>query len=355
MILPDKKNLLALSFSEIDTLVEQLGWKKYRAGQIRAWLYQHHAASIDEMTTLTRAEREGLSERFVMTRLNINKRQVSLDGTEKFLMGLGDGREVESVLIPDDERLTACISTQVGCSLDCGFCLTAREGLKRNLKTEEIVDQVLVLKSLLLNQRRVTNIVLMGMGEPLANLGPVSEALRRMTSPMGLGISPRRITLSTAGMVPQIRKFWKEAPPVNLSISLNATTNAVRDRIMPAVNRLYPIEVLLSVCREFPLPARRRLTFEYVLLSGVNDTMEDAGRLVVLTKGVRCKINLIPFNEFPGGEYRRPSDRQVLQFQEILLKGGLIATLRKSKGRDILAACGQLTSVGSTATGPCCD
>ena len=338
-----KKNLLALSFEEMEAWALGLGWKKYRARQILSWLYQRRAADIEEMTDLSKADRALLAERATLRHLEIVTHRKSVDGTEKFLLGLEDGNRIESVLIPDEDRLTLCISSQAGCTLDCGFCLTAQEKLKRNLKAHEIIDQILTVQRTLPGEKRITNIVMMGMGEPLANLTQVVEALKRMISPIGLGFSPRRVTVSTAGMVPQILKLWEEVP-VNLSISLNATTNAVRDQIMPKVNRLYPIEKLLEVCKAFPLPSRRRITFEYVLLAGVNDTPEDAARLVRLSRGIRCKVNLIPFNEFPGSPYRRPTDQEVLRFQKTLLDAGLTATIRKSKGRDILAACGQLNS-----------
>lgn len=346
-MLPEKKNLLALSFQEMEGLVAEMGWKRYRAQQILSWLYQRQVRHIDEMTDLSKADRLFLSERAEIRRLQIVTTQKSVDGTEKFLLELEDGNRIESVLIPEERRLTLCISSQAGCTLDCGFCLTAQEKLKRNLKPHEIVGQILTVQQTLPKERRITNVVMMGMGEPLANLPNVTEALVRMTAPRGMRLSPRRVTVSTAGLVPQILKFWKGPVLANLSISLNATTNEVRDQIMPAANRLYPIEELLEACKAFPLPSRRRITFEYVLLSGVNDRLEDAARLARLTKGIRCKINLIPFNEFPASSYRRPSDEQVLKFQNVLYEAGLTATIRKSKGRDILAACGQLTSANN--------
>jgi len=341
----ERKNLLSLTFEEIEALVLRLGWKKYRAKQILSWVYARRIGNIEEMTDLSKADRALLAEEVTIDHLQIVTHLKSTDGTEKFLLQLDDGNRIEAVLIPGEDRLTLCISSQAGCTLDCGFCLTAQEKLKRNLKAGEIVDQILTVQRTLSPETRMTNIVMMGMGEPMANLPQVTESLRRMVSPLGLGFSPRRVTVSTAGLVPQILQFWKEAVPVNISISLNATTNKVRDQIMPKVNRLYPLEELLAACHFFPLSARRRITFEYVLLSGVNDSLEDAVRLTKLTKGIRCKINLIPFNEFPASPYRRPSDEQVLRFRNILHHAGLTATVRKSKGRDILAACGQLTSV----------
>jgi 23S rRNA (adenine2503-C2)-methyltransferase len=337
-----KQNLLSLSFQEMETFVEQIGFKKYRAKQILSWIYQKQVKSIDEMTDLSKSDRALLSEKSTFIPLKIITRQKSSDGAEKFLLGLEDGNKIESVFLPEEKRLTVCISTQAGCTLDCTFCLTALEKLKRNLKVYEIMDQVLTV-SRAHPERRITNVVFMGMGEPLANLSAVTEALERMISPIGFGISPRKITVSTAGLVPQIEQFLASDPQANLSISLNATTDAVRDQIMPKVNKLYPIKVLLEALKKTSLSSRRRVTFEYVLLAGVNDSIADAVRLVRLSHGIKCKINLIPFNEFKESRYRRPSDDQIEKFQKTLLKGGLVATLRKNRGGDILAACGQLS------------
>jgi 23S rRNA (adenine2503-C2)-methyltransferase len=265
----------------------------------------------------------------------------SEDGTRKYLIRLADGLTVESVLIPDGRRLTLCLSTQVGCTLDCAFCLTGTMGLKRNLEAHEIVDQVLTVQDNLERDEALSNLVLMGMGEPLANLGAVRGAVGRLTNEAwGVGIPPRRITLSTAGMASRLSEV--AALGVNLAISLNATTEAQRDRLMPAVNRLHPLKDLLAACRAFPLGLRRRMTFEYVLLAGVNDSEADARRLTKLLQGIRCKVNLIPFNPFAGNPYRRPSEEAVLRFQAIVKRAGFEAFIRKSKGRDILGACGQL-------------
>ena len=336
-----KQNLLSLSFSEMEAFIEEIGFKKYRAKQVLSWIYQKQAQSIDEMTDLSKLDRALLSEKATLLPLKIVTRQKSSDGTEKFLLELSDGNKIESVSIPEEKRFTVCISTQAGCTLDCTFCLTALEKLKRNLKAYELLDQVITVQRAF-PERKITNVVLMGMGEPLANLSAVTEAVGRMVSPMGFGISPRKITVSTAGLVPQIEQFLKGEIQANLSISLNATTDAVRNKIMPKVNKLYPISVLLEALKRTPLPSRRRVTFEYVLLAGVNDSVADAVRLIRLSHGIRCKINLIPFNEFPESVYRRPSDEKIEQFQKTLLKGGLVATLRKNRGQDILAACGQL-------------
>jgi 23S rRNA (adenine2503-C2)-methyltransferase len=290
------------------------------------------------MTELSKKLREELAERAYISNLTLLNRLTSHDGTEKFLFGLEDGETIESVLIPDEERLTLCISSQVGCAMGCVFCLTGKSGLKRNLGPHEIIDQVISVNRMTL-PRRITNIVLMGMGEPLANFDNVVEALRRMTGVMV--ISPRRITLSTAGIVPRIAELGQLGLKVNLAISLNATTDSVRDVIMP-INKTYPIKALLDTCRKLPLQQTRKITFEYVMLKDINDSTADAKRLVRLLHGIQSKINLIPFNPYSDCEYERPDDIAVLRFQEIMAKAEVTVIIRKSKGWDILAACGQL-------------
>lgn len=357
----EKINILTFSLPKLTAWVGTLGWKPYRAKQLATWLYAKGAQSFDEMTDLSKVARETLAALATIWPLQIVSQQKSLDGTEKFLLQLSDGKRIESVLIPEEDRLTLCVSSQVGCTLDCSFCLTAQQKLQRNLSAHEIVGQVLTVQRVLFDRINgegtrcrpsqpatypgITNVVLMGMGEPLANLTQVTEALLQMTAPLGLGFSPRRITVSTAGLVPQMREFLNGPTRANLSVSLNATTNRVRDAIMPTVNRLYPLDQLLAACKEAPLPKRRNITFEYVLLSGINDTPEDAVRLTRLVAPIRCKVNLIPFNEFQSSPYRRPSDAAIFKFQEVLLRAKITATRRKSRGRDILAACGQLSSL----------
>jgi 23S rRNA (adenine2503-C2)-methyltransferase len=295
----------------------------------------------DAMTSLPRALRELLASRVRIDRPEAVRVQHSLDGTRKYLFRLADGEEIESVLIPDDGRLTACISTQVGCPLACRFCLTGLMGLRRNLVAGEIVGQILALQDTMDESERISNVVLMGMGEPLLNFPQVERALRILSDEHGANFSPRRITLSTAGHVPGIQKLAASDLGVNLAVSLSATTDEVRDRIMP-INRRWPIAELLKACRAYPLPNRRRLTFEYVMLDGVNDSREDAKRLVGLLRGNRCKINLIPFNtgsDLPD----RASPRELVEaFQRILHDAGLTATIRESRGWDISAACGML-------------
>ena len=339
-------NLLALSPEAIRRRVQDLGWPTYRAAQILRWLYRHRVRDIRQMTNLSESERSTLSAGACIRHLDQGESFTSADGTQKFLARLEDGLPIECVLIPDDGRLTLCVSTQVGCTLDCGFCLTATMGLKRNLKAHEIVDQVLMVQSSLPRGMRLTNLVFMGMGEPLANWEAVADAVGRLTNDQwGVGFSPRRMTVSTAGLAPRLQDA--QALGVNLAISLNATTDALRNRLMPAINHLYPLRRLLSACRQLRLKPRERLTFEYVLLAGVNDAEEDAGRLGHLLTGMRCKVNLIPFNEFPGSPFQRPTDAAVEAFQSIVRGAGLDVFVRKSKGRDVLGACGQLGDLPS--------
>jgi 23S rRNA (adenine2503-C2)-methyltransferase len=334
-------NLLTLDQSAANALVEHLGWAPYRVPQLFRWLYRYRIHRIDQMTDFPLHARERLNTLADIRRMKVVQVLTSEDGTKKFLASFEDGLVVESVLIPEGDRLTLCVSTQVGCTLDCGFCLTGTIGLRRNLQAHEIVDQVLTAQDHLPPGEAIKSLVFMGMGEPLANFNAVQEAIRRLTDPVwGVGISTRRMTLSTAGWVPRLKDVADLG--VNLAVSLNATTNAQRDRLMPTINRLYPLETLLEACRAYPLPPRRRLTFEYVLLAGVNATPEDAKRLTTLLVGIRSKVNLIPFNEFPDSPYRRPDEATVLRFQSILKEGGLAVFIRKSRGRDVLGACGQL-------------
>lgn len=332
-------NLLAMEPEALEAWVRDRGMPAYRARQVLRWVYFRGALSFAAMTDLPRDDRSRLEEAASLGVPEILQRQRARDGTEKYLLGLEDGETIESVLIPEKRRLTLCLSTQAGCARDCRFCLTARGGLRRNLAPHEIVGQLLAVRRLLPSGARITNLVLMGMGEPLDNFEAVVRALRRLTRLAGY--APHRITLSTAGVVPKIARLAREAPPVNLAVSLCATTDAVRSKLMP-LNRRYPIRDLLAACRAYPLPPRRRITFEYVLLSGVNDTPEDARRLVRLLHGLRCKVNLIPFNPFPGAPYARPSTEAVDRFRRILAERGLTAFIRESRGQEIAAACGQL-------------
>ncbi len=342
-----RMNLLSLDEQSLARFVKAAGWPTYRTGQILRWLYQRRIRSINEMTDLSQGDRAKLAGEAMIGRAAGCTVFRSSDQTKKLVLTLEDGLSVEAVLIPDEDRLTLCVSTQVGCTLDCGFCLTGTMGLKRNLKAHEIVEQVLTAQDQLEPGERITNMVFMGMGEPLANLEALSDAIRRLTNKSwGLGWSPRRITVSTAGLASRLKDI---APlGVNLAISLNATTEEQRASLMPAVNGIASLKALLAACRRYPLPPKRRLTFEYVLLAGVNDQEEDARRLVKLIRGIACKINLIPFNPFPGSPFLRPPDRHVLAFQSIVQQGGIDTFIRKSRGRDVLGACGQLGNLPAT-------
>ena len=337
-----KTNLTSLSKTELIQFIERMGQKPYRAKQIITWLYKRLVTSFDEMTDLSKEFRGDLEKKAYITSLTLLQTQVSSDGTKKFLFELEDGESIESVLIPNtkgETSYTLCISSQVGCAMKCLFCKTGGLGLKRNLKSYEIIDQVISSKRLLENGE-ITNIVFMGMGEPFNNFKEVRDALITITGL--IGYSRRKITVSTSGIVPGIKRLADEGPDVNLAISLNASTDEIRTRIMP-INKKYPLKKLMKACREFPLAARRRITFEYVLIGGVNDTAEDAERVTELLKGIRSKVNLIPYNPVgPSTGLKKPSEGRVLKFQNIINSAGITTIIRKSKGADISAACGQL-------------
>ncbi len=339
----DLRNIKTLAPEELRNALTALGLKGFRASQVRRWIYKNRARSFDEMTNVSQQDRELLASCFTLPALRLLQDELSSDGARKLLFGLGDGHTVESVLIPDEDRQTLCISSQVGCRQGCRFCLTGANGFVRDLAAWEISDQVLEASRIAqeAGARSITNIVLMGMGEPLANLDAVLPALGTITTGDGLGHSPRRVTVSTCGLVPGIDALGRSGLPVNLAVSLNASTDEVRDRIMP-VNRRWPLTELLAACRRFPLPPRRRITFEYVLLRGVNDSREDAQRVARLLAPLRCKVNLIPFNPFPGSVFERPGEEAVRAFQQALLDRRITAPVRESRGRDISAACGQL-------------
>jgi 23S rRNA (adenine2503-C2)-methyltransferase len=293
------------------------------------------------MTDLSKELRGFLSERLDITRLETEQVQTSEDGSRKYLFRLRDGQYVESVLIPEQGHWTLCISTQVGCAMGCRFCLTGHGGLVRNLEPSEIVNQVCAVRDDVQGETPLTNIVLMGMGEPLANYKNVVQAIETIAGNNGLQFSNRRVTLSTAGLVPRMDDLGRDVR-VNLAVSLNAADNDTRSRLMP-INQTYPIEKVLSACGRFPLPSRRTIMFEYVLIDGINDTPSDAERLAKLLRPLRAKINLIPFNPYKGAEFKRPEEDAILAFQEILLSRHYTAIIRRSKGSDICAACGQLS------------
>lgn len=331
-----KVDLKNYDLAELESFIAGSGKEKYRARQIFKWLYQKGAVSFEEMTNLSKDLRRELEERASISSLEPEAVERSADGTAKYLFRLADGNAVESVLIPDEDRTTLCISSQVGCAMACEFCLTGTFRLTRNLTCAEIVNQVCTAK----REASVRNIVLMGMGEPLANLDNVVKALKVITDPDGLQFSSRKVTVSTCGLVPELEELGRRVT-VNLAVSLNATTDAVRDRLMP-VNRRYPIAALLDACRRFPLPSRRYITFEYVLIRGVNDTLEDAKRLVKLIHGIPSKVNLIPFNEHEGSSLRTPEQGAIDIFHRYLLDRHITVITRSSRGADISAACGQL-------------
>jgi 23S rRNA (adenine2503-C2)-methyltransferase len=302
-------------------------------------MYKRHVSEINEITEFSKNLRHVLSKRAFISNLKLNKRLKSSDGTEKFLFSLDDGNTVESVMIPDKDRLTLCISSQVGCALGCSFCQTGKLGFIRNLTSHEIVDQIIAVQKILNTNKIITNIVFMGMGEPLLNFDEVNEALWRIT--LFIGIAKRKITLSTAGIIPKLSLLSERAPEINLAVSLNATTDATRNEIMP-INKKFPLISLVDACRKFRLGHRRMISFEYVLIEGINDSVDDAKRLAKLLRGLRCKINLIPLNPLKTNCLKRPSDRNVLKFQEILVQNNMTALIRRSKGYNIRAACGQL-------------
>jgi 23S rRNA (adenine2503-C2)-methyltransferase len=334
-------NLLDLSPAEMEALAETLGAERYRGRQLAGWIFGKGVVDLHDMSDLPRDFRAALADRASVDLPEEERRTPSQDGSHKLVLRYPDGARVQAVLMPDGDRLTLCVSTQVGCGFGCAFCFTGTMGLERNLSAGEIVAQVMVARRGLSPGERITHVVYMGMGEPLANYAATVKSLRLLTDPRAFGLSPRRITVSTVGLVSGIERLAREDLKVNLAISLHATSNEIRDRIMP-VNRGFAIEELLAACRRFPLPFRQRMTFEYVLLDAVNDSGEDARRLVRLLKGIRAKINLIPFNDWDGAGFARPPLARILAFQAILLEHGITATIRWSKGEDIGAACGQL-------------
>ena len=336
-----KPNIKDLGKAEFTSYFKERGQPSYRAAQVWQWLYQKRAVSFDEMSNLSEALRRLLGADFSISRPRIARQSESRDGTIKFLFELADGETIESVLIPEKHRLTLCISTQAGCGFGCAFCATALMGLKRNLRASEIVDQVLEASRALNGERRISHVVLMGMGEPLANYAQTIEALEVLTdAAWGIGISPRRITLSSVGLVPQIQKLMAETR-VNLAISLHAANDELRGELMP-VNRKYSLRQLIDCCRSLPIPRRKRITFEYVLLKGVNDSEEDARELCRLLSGIRCKVNVIPFNPHPGSAFERPGETDISRFGQILQGQDFQVNVRRPRGDDIQAACGQL-------------
>jgi len=337
MTIPAKVDLKNLSPVALVEFLAGMGKEKFRAVQLMRWVYQRGVSEFTDMTDLSKPFRDELVQRAYISRFTPEVVETSSDGTRKFLFRLVDGKSIETVLIPmEGGRNTLCISTQVGCAMQCSFCLTGTFGLERNLTAAEIVNQVCAVRE----QHSVDNIVLMGMGEPLHNLDNVVDALQILYAPTGFDYGPRKVTLSTSGLVPEMGELGQRIK-VNLAVSLNATTDEVRNELMP-VNRRYPLRELMEACRKFPLAPRQRITFEYILIQGINDSQADARRLVKLLHGIKAKVNLIPFNEHSGSDYRQPSDVAMRAFQTYLLDRQIVAVRRAGKGQDISAACGQL-------------
>ena len=338
-------DLAGLELQEVEQIVEDAGEPRFHGRQIFRWIWEKGVTDFDGMTNLARGLREKLPHVARISSPVVETRQTSSDGTTKFLLRLEDGRHIEAVFIPDTPAQTFCISTQVGCAMKCAFCLTGQMGLLRHLTASEIASQVRILAHETGLAGSAFNIVLMGMGEPLHNYDATMKAIRILADKQGLALPPKRVTLSTVGILPELEKLAAEELMPNLAISLHATTNEMRDRLVP-INRKFTLEDLIEACRRFPLAKRRRITFEYVMLDQINDTPDDARRLVRLLNGIKAKVNLLPLNEAAGIPFSRPSDARVNEFARILAERDVLVSVRKSRGRDIRAACGQLIVEG---------
>jgi 23S rRNA (adenine2503-C2)-methyltransferase len=344
---PARSDLAELERPALEAALDARGHKRFHARQIFRWLYRRGVTDVEAMTDLSRDLRAALAADFTIATPALVHRETSTDGTEKFLLRLADGRQIESVFIPDTPSMTFCISTQAGCAMACAFCLTGKMGLVRNLTASEIVGQVRVLADALAMRDKTFNIVLMGMGEPLHNYDETMKALRILTDEHGFAMPPRRITLSTVGLLPALERLANEPVMPNLAISLHAPTDAVRATLVP-LNQKYGVADIIAACQRFPVRKRSRITFEYVLLAGVNDSPDDARRLAKLLTGVKSKVNVIPLNAAPGIPFERPTDAAIDRFAKTLAGRGVLVSVRKSRGRDIRAACGQLIVEGQT-------
>jgi 23S rRNA (adenine2503-C2)-methyltransferase len=345
-----KKDILEFSRDEIVSWLAEREIAAYRADQILKWIYLRQADGFDVMTDLSKDIRSALSQQFTIGRLDVEQVETSRDGSVKYLFKLHDGKQIESVLIPERDHYTLCVSSQVGCAQDCRFCLTAAGGFERNLSRGEIIAQVRDIKKDLDDEKRLTNIVFMGMGEPLANYKNLVSAISILTdNDVGLRFASRRVTVSTAGLISKIIALGQDTR-VNLAVSLNASDDKTRTRLMP-INRKYPLEKLMQACRQYLPAPGRRITFEYILIKGINDSTEDAERLAKLLRPIRCKVNLIPFNPHEGCDFKRPAEAVIQAFYDILFAKNFTVIIRRSKGQDISAACGQLRarSVGEGA------
>jgi len=332
----EKENLKGLPLGDLERKIIELGHPPFRARQLYRWIYKERETDFEKMTDLSKEFRRHLSEKFYLPKLEVSERHPSEDGTVKYLVKLPDGQEVESVFIPTEGRSTLCVSTQVGCKMACTFCATGYQKFVRDLKSWEIVDQLMSIE----HPRPITNIVLMGMGEPFDNYDEVMKSLQLFNDPLGLKIGKRHITVSTVGITDKIQSFI-DASLGKLAISLHGTTDEQRSEIMP-INRKFPLKELMDSCRNLKFKGTERVTFEYILIKDFNDSDEDAVRLIKLIQGVPSKINLLAYNENPFIDFKRPSEERVLKFQNILLKHHLTSTYRRSRGRDVAAACGQL-------------
>ncbi|MFW1678454.1 23S rRNA (adenine(2503)-C(2))-methyltransferase RlmN [Pontibacter sp. JAM-7] len=347
-----KVNLLGMTPTKLEAFFEEIGEKRFRAVQVLKWIHQLGATDFEQMTNISKALREKLSGIAEIREPEVLLEKTSKDGTQKWVMRTQSGSSVEAVLIPEGERKTLCVSSQVGCSLDCSFCSTGKQGFNSNLTTAEIIGQLRIAirasgKFDTTSQRAVTNVVLMGMGEPLMNFDNVVDAVQLMMEDNAYGLSKRRVTLSTAGVVPAIDKL-REVTDVSLAVSLHAPNDALRDELVP-INRRYPIDELIAACNRYleNLSDKRVITVEYTMIAGVNDQPEHARQLVKVLRRMPSKLNLIPFNPFPNSGYERPQEDAILAFKEIVVRGGIVTTVRRTRGDEIDAACGQL--VGQVA------
>jgi 23S rRNA (adenine2503-C2)-methyltransferase len=337
----DRTDLKGMSLPELEGFLSRWGKERYRARQIFRWIYQRFAEDFSRMTDLSKEFREELSGGCRISSPPMEKAEVSADGTEKYLFRLEDGESVESVLIPEEDRRTLCISSQVGCALRCGFCATGAMGFRRNMTSAEIVHQVcFAVKRLKIRGERLTNVVFMGMGEPLENLPEVSRTIGILLSQFGFGLSGKRVTVSTAGVIPAMLALAEQFP-VSFAVSINAPTDGLRSRLMP-INRKYPLKDLVAAMKRIPLQSGRKVTAEYVMLAGVNDSEKDARDLARLLEGARVKVNLIPYNAHEYGDFTSPSAETADRFRDVLLAAGIQAITRERRGADIRAACGQL-------------
>lgn len=334
------RNFYSLNLSDLEALFKAHGKEKFRAQQLFKWVYEKRVSDPEQMTNLSKDFRKELGQYVEFSMPTIVQHLKSVDGTQKFLFDIGDFKTVEAVLIPSEDRMTLCLSSEVGCNMACKFCFTGKQKLQRRLTSNEIVGQFMRAQDVL-GEQKITNIVFMGMGEPLDNSDEVFKAIEIIHSPWGMNFSRRRVTVSTSGIVPEM---WKIAHhKVRLAVSLNGYDDESRSQIMP-INKKYPLKDLMKACHEYIDATKDRVTFEYVLLKGITDQLEHARKLVQLTKSIPCKINIIPFNEHPGSGFERPSDNQILKFQNELMSLGAHVLLRRTMGRDIFAACGQLRS-----------